>query len=179
MENRKSQAGFVLGATLLLLVVVTLLGVSSVSSITLHEKMSSNIRESDKAFEAGLAATEFAESWLESQLNQPIAAKSMSGSAAPPVWVGGKLASFYDPTTWSSADKPARSLVLSNSAGVVKNPEFFTEEWSSRYLGSSLNPTSQKKLTDPRVWYFRNTTKAYGGNDSAVSLVQSIYAKLW
>lgn len=177
--KKASQSGFVLGATLLLLLVVTLLGVSSVSSITLHEKMSSNLRESDRAFEAGLAATEFAETWIESQVNQPAAVKTRSGTAAPDVWLGGNLSSFYDPDTWDSKTNPARDLALPDDAGAYQDPEFFTEEWNSRFLGSSLSPTSQAKLTDPRVWYFRNTTRAYGGNESAVSLVQSVYAKLW
>lgn len=179
LYKKKSESGFVLGATLLLLLVVTLLGVSSVSSITMHEKMSSNIRESDRAFEAGLAATEFAETWLEGQLNQPEAVNSMSGSTTPDVWISGELDSFFLPATWASESEPPRSFDLADEAGVFQEPEFYTEQWNSRYLGSSLNPSSQNKITDPRVWYFRNTTKAFGGNESAISLVQSIYAKLW
>ncbi len=175
----EKQQGFILAASLMLLLIVTLLGVSGISSVTLHEKMSSNLRESDRAFEAGLMATDAAETWLAAQLNQPEARNAVSGSQTPNVWAPESVGSFYALSTWADPSTPPRQLDLPASAGVAISPVFYTEEWASRYLGSSINPASQHRITDPRVWYYRNTVKAFGGNVTATSMQQSIYARLW
>jgi type IV pilus assembly protein PilX len=62
--NRRAQRGMVLIASLLLLVVVTILGLSMFRSFGLEEKIAGNMREKQRALHAAETAQQYAEHWL-------------------------------------------------------------------------------------------------------------------
>jgi len=63
---QRRQEGAILVIALLFLVLLTIIGVSSISGVTLEEKMASNLREQNIAFQAAESALRDAEIDLES-----------------------------------------------------------------------------------------------------------------
>ena len=64
LTHKPSQRGAILIVSLLLLLVMTLIGVTAVSTTTLQEKMAGNNRQRQLAFQAAGAALRDAETWL-------------------------------------------------------------------------------------------------------------------
>jgi type IV pilus assembly protein PilX len=63
---QRTQRGFVLVSSLLLLLVVTMLAVSMFRSYGIQEKIAGNVREKQRALQAAQAAEQYAETWLQS-----------------------------------------------------------------------------------------------------------------
>ena len=83
MMIRSGQRGAVLITSLILLLVMTLIGLSAMRSTTLEERMSGNARNSEIAFQASEAVLREGESWLLSRTTEPDA--TSDGSSG--VWV--------------------------------------------------------------------------------------------
>lgn len=62
---RSRQSGFVLAVVLVLLPIVLLLGITSMNSVTLNERTSSNYSDKDRAFHAADTALNVVERWME------------------------------------------------------------------------------------------------------------------
>lgn len=65
IQIQKNQRGVVLVVTLLLLLVMTVIGLASMKTSTLEEKMAGNLFDHSLAFEAAESALRDAESWLD------------------------------------------------------------------------------------------------------------------
>ena len=63
--NLHGERGAVLIVGLLLLLVMTIIGVSSMQTTLLEEKMAGNLRDQDLALQAAESALRDAEAWLE------------------------------------------------------------------------------------------------------------------
>ena len=81
-ESRRRQSGVTLIVTLVMLVLITLVGVSSIRNSTMDERMAGNSRDRDKALQAAEAA-------VRNCLGK-ILAETYTGTpltpATPPVW---------------------------------------------------------------------------------------------
>ena len=75
------QRGMVLIASLLLLVVVTLLAVAMFRSMGIDAKIAGNVREKQRALHAAMGAQQYAEFWLSSSSNSANAPVSCGASA--------------------------------------------------------------------------------------------------
>ena len=64
---KKTQSGAVLVVSLVMLLILTLIGVSGMSSVTLEEKMVSNMQNANKSFQGAEAALSECESFLREQ----------------------------------------------------------------------------------------------------------------
>ncbi|MDG2035284.1 MAG: PilX N-terminal domain-containing pilus assembly protein, partial [Pseudomonadales bacterium] len=67
MANKKSQSGAVLVVSLVMLLILTLIGISGMSSVTLEEKMVSNMQNANKSFQGAEAALNECEMFLRDQ----------------------------------------------------------------------------------------------------------------
>src|SRR3569832_2459392 len=65
------QAGAVLIVSLLMLLIMTLLGITAMNSTTLEEKMAGNMRDRNTAMQASEAALKAAEAALSALANKP------------------------------------------------------------------------------------------------------------
>ena len=126
------QRGFALIASLLILVILTLLGVSMFSGVGLQERMAGNLRTKTRALDAANAALAAA----EQNLLKPIAPLNLSG---PPVPTG----SSGVPTN-SGDDAPV--VWEANLAGqIAANPtgQFVTDAlWGIQTSGTSIGDWS-------------------------------------
>jgi len=71
MRSLRKQNGAVLIISLVLLLVMTLLGLTSMQSTSLEERMAGNERHANVAFQAAEAALRGAEDWLDALANSP------------------------------------------------------------------------------------------------------------
>ena len=82
METFNKQNGTVLIISMIILLIMTIIGLSSMRSTIMEEKMSQNVRDTNLAFEAAEAALRDAGRWLNDQVHEPIpmAQNGCSGS---------------------------------------------------------------------------------------------------
>lgn len=84
-RSRDRQGGAALVVGLILLVVVTLMGISAMRDTTLEEKMAGNLRDSNLAFQASETALRHCENIVERDYGLQVALFSGLGVANPPV----------------------------------------------------------------------------------------------
>ena len=79
---RSNQLGVVLITSLLLLLVVTIMAVSMFRSFGIQEKIAGNVREKQRAIQAAASTLQYAEWWLGSQSNAPVAVSAYAAASA-------------------------------------------------------------------------------------------------
>jgi len=75
------QRGIVLVASLLLLIVVTIMALSIFRSFGGQEKIAGNTREKQRAVQAAVSAEQYAEWWIGAQSNAPVAVSQDAAAA--------------------------------------------------------------------------------------------------
>jgi type IV pilus assembly protein PilX len=130
------QKGVVLVVALIMLLLMTILGVSSMQTTTLEEKMSGAIRDKQIAFQAGEVALRIGESFLTAAslpaFNNTVGLYSPSGTGSDQ----------WKSVTWSAATEAACNCKITptGSAGPdVAAPRYIIEELPAGSLpGTSL-----------------------------------------
>ncbi|AOV18273.1 hypothetical protein BJI67_15465 [Acidihalobacter aeolianus] len=173
-STHRRQEGFVLVVSLLILVILTLLGVSMFGNVGLQQRMASNTREKNRAFEAAQSALQYAQWWLTqgSNATQGVTCPPSSPSSVPLVCT----TALSNPTTvpWAFSNQYAGgSLKLDvqqlNSSGVSSggaNSYYSYPQFYIQYIGFSSSTGGN---------LYRITAWAYGGNQNAIAVVQSVF----
>jgi len=182
----RRQQGAILVIALLFLVLLTIIGISSISSVTLEERMAGNLREQTTAFQAAESALRDAEIDLEKDIGgtgnrDPMTVAANFASlcstsftlgvctqpAAPP---GTWQTEIVTASTWNWTD--ANKTVAYGTytgaaavAGVVRQPRYVIEYLAEKDDGTTLPPTR----------YFRITARGWGGTDTSTVTLQTIY----
>lgn len=114
-QFRKAQQGAVLVVSLLILLILTILGVSSMQSSTLEEKMAGNSRDRNVGFQSAEAAVRAAEIYIESLVT--------TGGFTDTNGLYSSIGTEPDPfatgtgTTWNTASKYRAATAPGGSAG--------------------------------------------------------------
>lgn len=150
---RPRQQGVVLIVALVILVLVTLVGVSTVRGTTMEEKMAGNSRDRDKAFQAAEAAVRACLAMMHSNPASYPAAKlapvAATASPSTPHW---EVAA-----NWATGSPNSHAVPMAG-AGLAANPRCLVED-----LGGGDN--------------FRVTGRAVGGSPDSVSMLQATYSR--
>ncbi len=168
LRPRKDR-GFALIAGLLLLVVMTIIGITMFRSFGLQEIMAGNLREKTRAFNAAQSALKYGEWWLTqgNDASQPgVACNSSLGVFAQvcsnPV-AGGASPSALSWPSWVDYTPYWMTGMVSSSGGpdtYSKNPGLYIQ-----FLG----------INSSNTLIYQVTAYGYGGNQNAVAVVQSTY----
>ena len=170
--NHNKQTGVTLVVSLVILVTMTLLGVTSIQSTRTEVAMAGNLREAGLTFNAAEAGLRFGETFVETSITKTVYADPTIGLYA----VADEDPDYADYTTWDdSQEDTAVSLGY-----VAQNPKFII-----RYLGdrsqnaaASVNiggyGTAQPGIT---VSNFRVTAMGTGQSVNTRRYVQSYYGK--
>lgn len=161
------QSGAVLVIALIMLLAMTLIGVTGLSSTTMQERMAGNLREMDIAFQAAEAALREGETYLESAtlpdfdgtggLYQPAA------SGSPQVW---------DAISWTNTS--ASREYTGAIADLAAQPRYIIEELAPVPApGGSLSSDAPA----PETGMYRITARAVGRSDSTVVMLQTTYKR--
>lgn len=162
-----SQKGVVLVVTLIMLVLLTLVAVSSMKTTILEEKMAGNYKDRNTAFQAAEAGLRAGEQYLAVTTILPI--------------FDGTTIGLYQPTSsgearWNSVNWSNAEQVISytGSLGAVADaPRYIIEELPPVTVqGNTLQAGRIEENT-----YYRITSRAVGGTDTAVVMLQSTYKR--
>lgn len=170
----RQQAGSVLFISLMLLLMLTILGVTAMNSVTLEERMAGNLRDTDLAFQAGEAALRDAENWLSPLPVQPAECTTSPPSACATVWQQGILSDLQDQSDswWSTSSRDYLTAATNEFGGVIQDPKFIIEY--NTYVRDSL--VVGQSTTTGRDYYLV-TSRAEGGSDRSISVLQSSVVK--
>ncbi|MGX2042138.1 pilus assembly PilX family protein [Methylocaldum sp. MU1018] len=174
---------------LIILLLLTLIGVTSMQTTALEEKMAGNLRNENLAFQAAEAALRSGEAYLQGVSIGPFAADTSETNLAlnpaglyQPTLSPGKER-WQQPNIWAAAGSQAHAQAL---AGLAEPPRYIIEDMSSytkcTNSGNCTNvplprtPGGSVKFGPiPDVGRFRITARGVGGTTDAVVLLQSYY----
>lgn len=167
--NINQQKGAALIVCLILLLVMTILGVTSITTTTMEEKMAGNIRNKHLSFQAAEAALRAGENIAN---NLPADAtfngtnglypRSQVGDANYPIW---EQASGIN---WQNATA---------ITGLVQNPQYIVEDFGT----SPRDADCVLELPPPPGCYlpvYRVTARGWGLNTNGYTMLQSTFKQL-
>ena len=159
------QAGVALVVALILLVIMTLVGLSALRTVTLEEKMTAQTFDRSLSFQAAEAALREAEALVESTVPTPAAlAACVAGVCGAPNATATVRWADTSFTGWQ------------NAAVVANGPISITPQYIVEYLGNTFpcQPGTPSAGTDCKR--YRITARSNAGNDRAAVMLQSIFA---
>jgi type IV pilus assembly protein PilX len=165
------QSGAVLIISLIVLLLLTLIGVSSVQTTSLEEKMAGNLRDKNIAFQAAEAALRQGEA-LANTINPTTINAANNGINSTGIYQEGAI--LPNPFPW-----PNNAAVGIYNGGVFSQvnlpPRFIIEILqSTKSNGCSLEANVEEDSTCLTYWS-RITAQGTGGSDNSVVKLQSIF----
>jgi type IV pilus assembly protein PilX len=167
-----SQQGAVLVVSLIILVAVTLLGITSMKQASTEQAMAGNLRESTIAFQAAEVGLASAEALLAtgSQPDNIIAEDSLDPD-------------YFSQEVWTSAVTTKVNSTLVNIDS-DNNPRYITKhlgEWNPDKAVTDINPgfggyglTS----TAQRIDYYRITSRGFGQTGVTARTLQTFFSRI-
>lgn len=163
------QKGFILIASLFLLVIMTMLGVSMFGGFSTDERMSGNYREKSRAREAAQTALNSAAYWMATGNNTFTGVwntgASCSAIGSTPAICSNALTAPTTPSSWTSYVTYTPSGMTVNASGGAASIYASAPNYYIQYLGQ-MSPTSALYLT---------TASATGGNAASISVLRTVY----
>ncbi len=180
------QQGVALVMAMVFLMILTIIGVTVMSSTALQEKMAGNVQDKNLAFQAGESALRVGEQLLQ----------ATAPGALPAFTAGGTTAGYYLPAPggvqpvwetvdWTNCGGAGGVICLpSNTIAKVRTqPKYLIEQVDSVNSGTP----SGTSLVQPFTYgtstpgggqtMYRVTAFGTGGTDAATVMVQSMYRK--
>lgn len=172
------QNGAALVISLIILLIMTIVGIQSMESTSLEEKMSGNFRDRTIAFqsaEAGLAA---AEVYMSLYAERPLPEDT------PEIWEYGAL-DFSQAETWQNA--------IENNIGITGDdqlwsspPRYFIEERGSTNVDVDIGKGGAEAGGDAaigsdtaQVWIYRFTAIGFGASQNSRVILQANFEKVY
>ncbi len=171
-KNPQNQSGAILIMTLIILLIITVLGASSVQVTSLLEKMARNATDTSVAFRAAEAAIIEAERIVEDET--ALTAYQANTGGKYEVQAVGVIPRWTDDATWDGVN----SVEVDYSDGAAK-PQYIIEfEKSVLSDEDRLNMDNVGGETGAaRTQMFRVTALGIGKTESAKVVLQSTYGK--
>jgi len=175
------QQGAVLIVSMVMLILLTLIGITGVGTSSLEEKMASNARDKDLAFQAAEAALREGENFLNTVIVSPAAAFNGTTNGLYPT--GAVATTLFDVSAnWDNTNSLAYPDPNLNSVklnAVTSQPRYIIE-----YLGEmgdtsdSLNISGYGESSGlGSVTAARISARGTGGTDDAVVYLQSHFSR--
>lgn len=186
MSRIQSEAGGTLIVGLITLLVMTLVGVSSMQVTSLEEKMAGNSRDRDLAFQAAESALRAGEAWLHDQAEPPphrlfkcdntqglyktkvVCPMPQGDGGFPEAW------ETIDGQGWNNQDQVMQFVGTLAQIDETRKPGYIIEEVQR---GGVLNTNLEAGTPSLDRTMYRITARATGGTPDAVVIVQSTFKK--
>lgn len=176
LSSRRQNTGVALFISLVLLLLLTIIGVSAVQTTTLEVRMARNEHDSLLAFQAAESALRDA----EAALDLVTSTVDFTDAGANGLWT---VADLGDPDRWTLGgvwDGGQSAPATTNIDGVSTQPRYIVE-----HVASVIREENAYQLEDPygasnsdRIEIFRVTARGVGGSANAVVLLQSTYGRI-
>jgi type IV pilus assembly protein PilX len=165
--NKIKQQGAVLFISLIILVLLTILGLSSMKGTVLQEKMTGNFKNKSKSFQATETALRAGENWLKAQAGLP-------SIDSQNLYTKGGVDALNNDWWWPNGQDvdAANNGTAVSVSGVSKQPRFAVEQ-------EAFSPDSLNVGVGAPSGSYVHRVSAYGigGNDSAPSALESRFMK--
>jgi type IV pilus assembly protein PilX len=177
-QSRQRQRGVALIMALVFLMILTIIGVTALSTTSLQEKMAGNVQDKNTAFQAAESALREAEGIVLAWNSGTTPAFTGNGYYQP------KLAT--DPYPWWAIDATwttsTAHIAASAVAEAVDPPSYIIEDLGSVGGGSAGTGSLVAGFAPPAATaggsnMYRITARAVGRTRSAVAMVQSVFRK--
>jgi type IV pilus assembly protein PilX len=179
--SMRQQRGAVLVVSMLLLLVMTVLALGAAQTTRLQERMSSNMRDRDLAFESSEAGLRNGERIIDSLTVAPSPCTSgrcqvydrnilpTSLGFQTPAWWNTNAWAYVTDQTFSST----RGTAIKGTGMAGADPQFVVEELEEVTDTLTVPPTGPP----PSRIYYRITSAAQGGTAQAQVVLQSTFAR--
>jgi type IV pilus assembly protein PilX len=182
---RARQHGIVLIASLLLLLVITIIALAMFRSTGLGEKISGNERETQRALHAAVIAEQYAEWWLSSSANSSQAPVACSATASANASASNVLICINALTSsvtlpWTSGGNPVGFSYYPNATGATATNMSFAADASGSYSNTyATAPVFYIQYlgaaADGQGTVYKVDAVGYGGSVLSVAVVESTY----
>lgn len=173
----KNQRGSILIVSLMILVVLTMIGVSSMSTTSLQEHMAGNFRDRQIAFQAAETTLAYAEEFARSSINSASIFKNNCNNGYCDTYSGPTNLSAFDASWWTAT----KSQVLPTSIPQVRTQPRFIIEYRGdigQVEGTDVNLGGYgESAGGGKISNFRVTVRATGLSDNTQVILQSNYGK--
>jgi type IV pilus assembly protein PilX len=167
------QSGAVLVISLIMLLLVTLIGVTGTQVTSMEEKMAGNAKDQNVAFQAAESGLRAGENWAAGQATRPVP----NNTGSTQVWTLDSAATAAANNWWEERDAAwwsSNAVQFSATLSDVKtNPYYIIEQ---QYFDKDSLTVGMSTDDSGRVLY-RVTAKGTGGSDLTRTLLQSTYSK--
>ncbi|PHS71077.1 MAG: pilus assembly protein PilX [Methylophaga sp.] len=169
--SQKRQSGVVLIISLIMLLLLTIIGVTAMQVTGLEEKMAGNNKDMNVAFQAAEVSLRDTEAWLAIQATEPEA----NATGSNRVWILNSM----DPTDgntinwWQERDQAwwqANAVTYGSALSTVATSPYSVIE-RKQYISDTLvlgTTNVQQGIT-----YYQVTSRGTGGSDLSKTLLQS------
>ena len=165
LDMPTNQRGAALIVALVMLLVMTVLGVTAARNTNLQERMAGNLRDNNLAFQAAERALREGETFLRGATIPPFTGANglltMQDDAG--------LASFWSNDAWWLAN----GRTAAGIGHVVRDPRYVIEELPRVPEGGG----SERFGPLPDVGFYRITAQGQGGTAEAVTILQTTYRR--
>lgn len=172
------QSGAILIFCLIMLLLLTLIGAAGIQSTTLEEKMASNLRDENIAFQTAETTLRVAESIVATTTPVFSALSTVNGSNGLYTTIGATPsdpAGFWKTVNWGGSLVATPTVFSSSSLYIIEQLPSTTETATGTSSGGSLEggtPPGSISIS----WY-RITARGTGTTANAVVMLQSIYKR--
>ena len=176
IHSLQRQSGVALFISLVMLLVLTMIGVSAVQTTSLEERMARNSRDRLMAFQAAESALRDAEAFLETIT----ATAPFTDAGAAGLWTVAPFsttARWLQPNIWTGAGSVVAASAIQ---GVAAAPRFLIE-----HAATLVREENAYQIDDPytgsesdRIEIFRITARGVGGTQNARVVLQSTYGRI-
>lgn len=166
----KNERGAVLIVSLMILVILTLLGITAMQTTTFQEKMAGNMRSRELSFQAAEAALRQGEAVLAGAgvLDFKSVANDKGLYEAP---AAGK-APWWSSISWGNSDS---AQIDRDVEGTAARPRYIIEDLGVAPSSSFKNLMAGTPL--PQSKFYRITARGVGGTAGVVVILQSTYVR--
>jgi type IV pilus assembly protein PilX len=167
---KAGESGSALIISLMILIVLTLLGLSAVRTTILEEKMAGNHREDNLAFQSAESALRDAEAFIES-----VASVNAFNDTGGLYSQATSDPDYFSTATWGATNSVGYSGTI---AGVASQPRYII-----KYVGvisaggAALNIGGYGNQQASVLHAFRITARGTGGRDTTQAILQEYYGR--
>ena len=173
--TKQHQRGAVLAVSLVILLLMTLIGLSAMQSTSLEERMAGNTRDRNLAFQAAESGIRDAETFINGLVANPVRLENEFLAEGPLLDLDTLEHDYQADATWQAASSMAYGEAAGAAPlqGVNSQPRYFI-----KHLGRvrSTKEMSQNSDPIPLTSIFRITSRGTGGTDNARVTLRSHYA---
>lgn len=170
VKFRSSQRGMTLIVCLVFLLILTMIGVSSIQNSTLQEQMSGSARDANSAFQAAEFGLRKGETYL-----QLATLGSFNG-------VGGRFNVCADPASTVTGCVVPNWRVMTSTGwatqsglgGVASQPQYIIEKFA---VIVDANAPLDADTPPGKIELYRITARGFGVSDNSMAVLQSTYRR--